>query len=39
MACLDRKQMLSDEKIEIAFKIFDQDNSGYIELEEIKTIF
>lgn len=36
MATLNKKNLLSEERLEAAFKIFDKDNSGYIDANEIK---
>ena len=38
MATLNKKNLLSDERLEAAFKIFDKDNNGYIDIEEIRNV-
>ena len=38
-AALDKKTLLSDEKINNCFKIFDRDGSGKISLDEFKQMF
>lgn len=35
-ATMDRKKLLSSEKIDLAFKAFDRDGSGSISLKELK---
>ncbi len=38
MATLNKKNLLSAERLESAFKIFDKDNNGYIDVNEIKEV-
>lgn len=38
MATLNKKNLLSAERLETAFKIFDKDNNGYIDVAEIKEV-
>lgn len=38
MATLDKNNLFSEERLEAAFKIFDKDNSGYINAEEIRNV-
>ena len=38
MATLNKKSLLSEERLEAAFGIFDKDNNGYIDAKEIKQI-
>lgn len=37
-AAIDRKKALSDEKIKMCFKMFDNNNDGSISLKEFKTV-
>jgi len=39
VASLDRKILLSNERLEAAFKTIDKDGSGQLELGELKEIF
>jgi calcium-dependent protein kinase len=39
MSAISRKNMLSKDRLETAFKLFDRDNSGTISLDEIKEVF
>lgn len=39
MATMDRDKLLSKEKLELTFKMFDKDNSGTLDMEEIKCMF
>jgi len=39
MATMDRDKLLSQEKLELTFKMFDKDKSGTLDLEEIKCMF
>jgi calcium-dependent protein kinase len=39
MATINRKSLLSKEKLEAAFKIFDKDANGHIDKNELKMIF
>jgi calcium-dependent protein kinase len=38
MATLNKKNLLSIERLEAAFKIFDKDNNGFIDVAEIKEV-
>ena len=38
VATMNEKNLLSNEKLQSAFKMFDKDNSGFISSEEIKEI-
>lgn len=38
MATLNKKNLLSAERLEAAFKIFDKDNNGFIDVTEIKEV-
>lgn len=38
MATLNKKSLLSEERLEAAFQIFDKDNNGFIDAQEIKTV-
>jgi len=38
MATLNKKNLMSSERLEAAFKIFDKDNNGFIDVNEIKTV-
>jgi calcium-dependent protein kinase len=38
MATLDKKNLLSDERLETAFRIFDKDNNGFIDASEIRAV-
>lgn len=38
MASMNEKNMLTQEKLEAAFKMFDKDNSGLISVDEIKQV-
>jgi calcium-dependent protein kinase len=39
MATINREKLLSKEKLEIAFKMFDKDGSGNISIVELKENF
>jgi len=39
MATINRQKLLSKDRLESAFKMFDKDGSGYLEIDEIKAIF
>ncbi len=39
LATMNRKKVLSEERLEQVFKIFDSDNSGSISKQEIKNLF
>jgi len=39
LATVNRERMLSEEQLKMAFMMLDKDNSGFIELEELKAIF
>jgi len=39
MATLNRKNMLTPERIEKVFKAFDTDGSGQLSIEEFKEMF
>jgi len=39
MATINRQKLLSKERLEATFKMFDKDGSGYLEIDEIKAIF
>jgi len=36
MATLNKKNLISADRLETAFKIFDKDNNGFIDVNEIK---
>ena len=38
MATLNKKNLLSDERLEAAFRIFDKDNNGFIDASEIRAV-
>ena len=38
MATMDRKNLLSDEKLKTAFNYFDKNNNGSISVDEIKAV-
>ena len=38
-ACIDRKKFLSMKRLQQAFKMFDNDGSGGIEIAELKKVF
>jgi len=38
IASMNEKQLLTNEKLEAAFKMFDKDGSGMISTEEIKQV-
>ena len=38
-AAVNRAQLLSKSNLENAFKIFDQDGNGYIDIQELKQVF
>lgn len=38
MATLNKKNLMSSERLEAAFKIFDKDNNGFIDINEIKGV-
>ena len=37
-ASLNKKSLLSEERLEAAFKIFDKDNNGFITVDEIRAV-
>lgn len=39
MAAIDWKKALSDEKIKMVFKMFDTNNDGRINVQELKEVF
>jgi calcium-dependent protein kinase len=39
MATINRESLLSKQRLEMAFKMFDKDGSGSISIDEIKEIF
>jgi len=39
MATIDRNSLLSKERLETAFKIFDKDGNGYITADELREVF
>jgi len=39
MGSINRKKMLSKEKLEQTFKTFDKDGSGFLDVDELKAIF
>eukprot|EP00828_Plagiopyla_frontata_P016257 TRINITY_DN2120_c0_g1_i4.p2 TRINITY_DN2120_c0_g1~~TRINITY_DN2120_c0_g1_i4.p2 ORF type:complete len:262 (+),score=49.50 TRINITY_DN2120_c0_g1_i4:571-1356(+) len=39
MATCNRQHMLSKDKLEVAFKIFDKDGSGALDISELKEVF
>jgi len=39
VATINRKTLLSKERLETAFKIFDQDGNGYLTADELREIF
>jgi calcium-dependent protein kinase len=38
LACMNEKNLLTNEKLEAAFKMFDKDGSGLITKDEIKEV-
>lgn len=38
IATLNRKNLISDEKLKTAFSFFDKDNSGSISVDELKEV-
>lgn len=38
VATLNKQNLISDEKLQIAFRFFDKDGSGSISIEELKEI-
>jgi calcium-dependent protein kinase len=38
IACMNEKQLLTNEKLQAAFKMFDKDGSGSISASEIKVV-
>ena len=38
MAVIDKEQLMINKNLEEAFKIFDRSGSGYIEIDDIKTV-
>lgn len=38
VATINKKKLLSNEKLEAAFRLFDRDNSGYISAEEVRDV-
>ena len=38
-ACLDKKYILNEENIKLAFNFFDKENKGYFDEEEMKNLF
>ena len=38
-ACLDKKYILNEENIKLAFNFFDKENKGYFDEEKMKNIF
>lgn len=38
-AAIDKNKLLSDERINKCFKVFDKDRSGTITIDELKNIF
>jgi len=39
MATMNRQKMLSKERLEAVFKLFDKDGNGYLTADELKEIF
>jgi len=39
MATINRHKLLSKERIEAAFKMFDKDGNGYLTADELQEIF
>jgi len=39
VATINKQKMLSKERLETAFKIFDQDGNGYITADELREVF
>lgn len=39
MATIDKKKTLSESNLKLAFQMFDTDNSGEIDISEIKDVF
>lgn len=35
---MDKRKLLSDEKLQTAFKLFDKDNGGTISANEVKDV-
>ena len=38
VATMDKRKLLSDEKLSTAFKLFDKDNGGTISAKEVKDV-
>ena len=38
-ACINKESILSKKRLKAAFRIFDKDNSGGIDMDELKEIF
>jgi len=38
-ACINKKDILSKERLRNAFRVFDKDDSGGIDLDELKEVF
>ena len=38
IASVNKKKLLTQEKLELAFNLFDKDNSGYIHANEVKQV-
>jgi len=39
MATINRKKMLSKERLEAIFKMIDKDGNGFLDADELKEIF
>ena len=38
-ACINKENILSRKRLKAAFRIFDKDNSGGIDMDELKEVF
>jgi Ca2+-binding EF-hand superfamily protein len=39
MAAVNRRKLVTSESLNRVFKMFDQDNNGYLELDDFKIMF